>query len=61
MVWWGGACIMPLARLSGINIIYQVEGQGEPLMMIMGFTAGLTGVVSLGFANAKLFLAVLSV
>jgi hypothetical protein len=49
MVWWGGACIMPLARLSGINISYQVEVQGEPLVMIMGFTAGLIGMVSLEF------------
>ena len=34
---------MPLARLNGINISYQVEGQGEPLVMIMGFTAGRIG------------------
>ena len=40
---------MPLARLSGINISYQVEGQGEPLVMIMGLTAGLIGMVSLEF------------
>jgi hypothetical protein len=40
---------MPLARLSGINISYQVEVQGEPLVMIMGFTAGLIGMVSLEF------------
>jgi pimeloyl-ACP methyl ester carboxylesterase len=38
-----GACIMPLARLNDINISYQVEGQGEPLVMIMGFTAGRIG------------------
>jgi pimeloyl-ACP methyl ester carboxylesterase len=30
---------MPLAKLDGININYKVEGQGEPLVMIMGFTA----------------------
>ena len=30
---------MPLAKLSGINISYKVEGQGEPLVMIMSFTA----------------------
>jgi pimeloyl-ACP methyl ester carboxylesterase len=35
--------VMPLARLNGINISYQVEGQGEPLVMIMGFTAGRIG------------------
>jgi pimeloyl-ACP methyl ester carboxylesterase len=34
---------MPLARLNGININYQVEGEGEPLVMIMGFTAGRIG------------------
>jgi pimeloyl-ACP methyl ester carboxylesterase len=34
---------MPLAMLNGINISYQVEGQGEPLVMIMGFTAGRIG------------------
>jgi pimeloyl-ACP methyl ester carboxylesterase len=34
---------MPLASLNGININYQVEGQGEPLVMIMGFTAGRIG------------------
>jgi pimeloyl-ACP methyl ester carboxylesterase len=38
-----GACIMPLDRLNDINISYQVEGQGEPLVMIMGFTAGRIG------------------
>jgi len=36
---------MPLARLNGININYQVEGQGEPLVMIMGFTAGRIGLI----------------
>src|SRR4030043_975160 len=39
----GGACIMPLARLNGININYRAEGQGEPLVIIMGFTAGRSG------------------
>jgi pimeloyl-ACP methyl ester carboxylesterase len=34
---------MPLARLNGIHISYQVEGQGEPLVMIMGFTASRIG------------------
>jgi hypothetical protein len=42
---------MPLARLSGINISYQVEGQGEPLVMIMGLTAGLIGMVSLEISS----------
>jgi pimeloyl-ACP methyl ester carboxylesterase len=34
---------MPLARLNGVNINYQVEGQGEPLVMIMGFSATRSG------------------
>jgi pimeloyl-ACP methyl ester carboxylesterase len=34
---------MPLARLNGIHISYEVAGQGEPLVMIMGFTAGRIG------------------
>ena len=34
---------MPLAKLNGININYKVEGQGEPLVMIMGFTANRSG------------------
>jgi pimeloyl-ACP methyl ester carboxylesterase len=34
---------MPLANLNGININYRVEGQGEPLVMIMGFTASRSG------------------
>jgi len=28
---------MPMANVNGININYRVEGQGEPLIMIMGF------------------------
>jgi len=34
---------MPLAKLNGVNINYQVQGQGEPLVMIMGFTATRSG------------------
>jgi len=34
---------MPLAKLNGVNINYQVEGQGEPLVMIMGFSARRSG------------------
>jgi len=34
---------MPLARINGIKINYQVEGKGAPLVMIMGFTAGRSG------------------
>jgi len=33
---------MPKAKVNGININYRVEGQGEPLIMIMGFTADRT-------------------
>lgn len=29
---------MPKARVNGINISYKVEGAGEPLVLIMGFT-----------------------
>ena len=29
---------MPKARVNGINISYKVEGSGEPLVLIMGFT-----------------------
>ena len=38
--------IVPLAKLGGINISYKMEGQGEPLIMIMGFTASRGGWVS---------------
>jgi len=34
---------MPLANLNGIQISYHVEGKGEPLVMIMGFTASRIG------------------
>ncbi len=34
---------MPLAKLNGVNINYQVEGHGEPLVMIMGFSARRSG------------------
>ena len=34
---------MPLAKLNGININYRVEGHGEPLVMIMGFSGGRRG------------------
>lgn len=34
---------MPLAGLNGVNINYRVEGQGEPLVMIMGFSATRSG------------------
>jgi pimeloyl-ACP methyl ester carboxylesterase len=31
---------MPIAKVNGINIAYDVNGQGEPLVLIMGFAAG---------------------
>jgi len=31
---------MPKAKVNGININYKVEGTGEPLVMIMGFSGG---------------------
>jgi len=34
---------MPKAKLNKININYKVEGQGEPLVMIMGFATGRYG------------------
>jgi 3-oxoadipate enol-lactonase len=30
---------MPAAKVNGININYKIEGQGEPLVMIMGLSA----------------------
>ena len=30
---------MPTAKVNGVNISYKVEGQGEPLVMIMGYSA----------------------
>ena len=34
---------MPTAKVNGININYRVVGQGEPLVMIMGFAADQSG------------------
>jgi pimeloyl-ACP methyl ester carboxylesterase len=34
---------MPIARLNGVSIHYHVEGRGDPLVMIMGFSAGRLG------------------
>jgi pimeloyl-ACP methyl ester carboxylesterase len=34
---------MPIARLKDIGISHKVEGQGEPLVMIMGFSANRSG------------------
>jgi len=34
---------MPLAKLGDININYRMEGEGEPLVMIMGFSSPMIG------------------
>ena len=34
---------MPKARVNGISIDYSVEGRGEPLFMIMGFSGSKMG------------------
>lgn len=41
---------MPIAALNGININYKVDGEGEPLVMIMGFGSPLkTGMNQVPF------------
>jgi pimeloyl-ACP methyl ester carboxylesterase len=37
---------MPVATANGININYKVEGSGEPLVMIMGFSSPRSGWAS---------------
>ena len=34
---------MPIARVGDININYMVEGEGEPLLMIMGYGSNMDG------------------
>lgn len=34
---------MPIAKISGLNISYKVEGEGEPLVMIQGLGSGKGG------------------
>jgi len=34
---------MPIAKLEDININYKIEGSGEPLVMIMGFSSNMDG------------------
>jgi pimeloyl-ACP methyl ester carboxylesterase len=34
---------MPIVKVNGININYNTDGQGEPLVMIMGFSADQRG------------------
>ena len=42
---------MPKAYVNGININYKVEGQGEPLILVMGFT----GTQGLWFFQTRAF------
>jgi pimeloyl-ACP methyl ester carboxylesterase len=42
---------MPIANLAGININYRVYGEGEPLVLIMGFGAPL----SMGMDQVRFF------
>jgi pimeloyl-ACP methyl ester carboxylesterase len=37
---------MPIARLEGININYKVEGQGDPLVFIAGFSSQRNSFIS---------------
>lgn len=46
---------MPKTEVNGINISYMVEGQGEPLVMIMGFSAPRIGWVLQRRAFRKYF------
>ena len=34
---------MPIAKVNGTNINYKVQGKGEPLVLIMGFTSDQSG------------------
>jgi pimeloyl-ACP methyl ester carboxylesterase len=34
---------MPIAKVRELNINYKVKGEGEPLVMIMGFGSGMEG------------------
>src|SRR4030042_4310936 len=34
---------MPKAKVNGININYKVQGEGEPLVLIMGYAGGQNG------------------
>jgi pimeloyl-ACP methyl ester carboxylesterase len=34
---------MPVVKVNGVNINYKVEGQGEPLVMVMGFAGDQRG------------------
>lgn len=36
---------MPIAKVNGINLHFEVHGKGEPLIMIMGFAGGCAGWV----------------
>ena len=39
----GEVIAMPIAKVGDVSINYEVEGKGEPLVMIMGFGSGIEG------------------
>jgi len=43
---------MPCAKNADINIYYEVEGEGPPLVMLHGLTASLDGWKETGFVDA---------
>jgi 3-oxoadipate enol-lactonase len=46
---------MPKAKVNGINLYYEVQGHGEPLVMIMGFASSCGGWVFQKRAFQKYF------
>ena len=46
---------MPKAKVNGINLYYEVNGQGEPLVMIMGFAGSRAGWIFQRRAFQKYF------
>lgn len=46
---------MPKAKVNGINLYYEVHGQGEPLVMIMGFGGSSAGWIFQRRAFQKYF------
>ena len=46
---------MPKAKVNGINLYYEVHGQGDPLVMIMGFGGSSGGLIFQRRAFQKYF------
>jgi len=46
---------MPRAKVNGINLYYEVNGQGEPLVMVMGFAGSRAGWIFQRRAFQKYF------